>query len=428
MKMIRNSILFILFFSAVNYAMSDETSVLQDAHEATWKAINAKDAMKGSDVHDKALSIKDRIKLLIDSGHLQSTKAFAKNLASSAKSATKRSMNLPPDVDSMTAVDRHLQSGKVLVFISNSMPRGQVRSLLESLKSTNHNVEVAYRGLFKGNRNITQFTKQLSYQLNDMGIESSNASIGLNPTIFREVGVSVVPTLAYIHSDKSISRLTGVVNIDRFVEDLSDTGVDLGNDGATYDIEEKDFFVELQERMAMVDWKKKVQSAKDNYWKKQSPYDLSISMNDESYDVDMTVEVNENIYAEYNGERHVIATKGQRFNPLYQPSMAGFNRRMLIFNPNDSRQIKWAIDQVNEALLNNERPMVMLTSLLEGNRSETFSDLEGRLNVKIYLVQDVIIQRFNVQKIPTIIRRKNADSGLMSVTNFSCRGVDTCEM
>lgn len=407
-------------------AYSAEESVYEQANATAWKAIQAKEAMKGSDQDTNAKTVKEKVLELISSGKFTSNKKLAQDVATRARTSTLDAMNALPDGDPATAVERIMAPGKIIVFISNSMPRGQLISLFRSLEATDLDVEIAYRGLFEGNHTIMDAFRQSGRMLKDLGVKNLGADFNMNPTAFREANIRVVPSMIYVHKDRQLSRVTGSLNVRSFHKSILDSPKDFGNEGAVFDIEEKDFFLEVQERAAKVDWNKKVEHAKQAYWDKQTPYTIPISSEYRSYDVDMTVVVSQDIYAEYNGKKHVIAKAGDRFNPLDQPSMGQFNRRILVFNPNDKKQSEWAKKQVSSSLAINERPVIMLTELMAEDKEKTFSTLEERFRMPIYLLQDKVITTFNLTRVPAAIKRVSPYSGSMRVTYFNCNRKDVC--
>jgi hypothetical protein len=417
---------FLIFLIAYSSAHSADVSVYEQANEAAWRAIQAKEAIQREGGDLQAKTIKTKIQDLVASGKFKASNTSAVNVAKRARHSTLEALNALPNGDSATAIDRIMTPGRVFVFISKSMPRGQLLSLLKSLEHINLDVEVAYRGLWEGNRTIMDAFRQSGRMLRDFGVKRLGAEFNMNPTAFREAGVTVVPTMVYVHGDRQLSRVTGSVNIRSFHESIEDAPKDFGNEGAVFEIQEKDFFVEIQERMAKIDWKQKVEQAKKTFWNKITPYNIPVSSEYESFDVDMTVVVNQDIYAEYNGKKHVIARSGDRFNPLDRPEMAQFNRRMLVFNPNDGKQALWAEDQVRNALSLNERPVIMLTELLATDKHKTFSVLEERYKMPIYLLQDKVITTFNLTQIPAAIKRVSDYSGSMRVTYFNCSKGEAC--
>lgn len=422
--MIRYLLVFLsVIFLSVN---SVGESVYEQANATAWKAIQAKEAMKGSGQDVNAKTVKEKVLELISSGKFKSNKKIAKDVATRARKSTLDAMNALPDGDPATAIERIMAPGKIFVFISNSMPRGQLVSLLRSLEAIDLDVEVAYRGLFEGNHTIMDAFRQSGRMLKDLGVNKLEADFNMNPTAFREANINVVPSMIYVHKDRQLSRVTGSVNVRSFHQSIMDSPKDFGNEGAVFDIEEKDFFVEVQERAAKVDWNKKVEHAKQAYWDKLTPYTIPTSSEYRSHDVDMTVVVSQDIYAEYNGKKHVIAKAGDRFNPLDQPSMGQFNRRILVFNPNDKKQSEWAKKQISSSLAINERPVIMLTELMSKDKEKTFSTLEERFRMPIYLLQDKVITTFNLIRVPAAIKRVSPYSGSMRVTYFNCNRKDAC--
>src|SRR5690606_3219656 len=110
---------------------------------------------------------------------------------------------------------------------------------------------------------------------------------------------------------------------------------------------------EIQDRMSSINWQEKIGKAKDRYWERNSPKSLPTGVEGLKLSLDMSVRVDDDISADANGKHYVIARKGEVFNPMLQPMMSQYNRRIIVLNPNEERQVAWAKDEVQDALSRN---------------------------------------------------------------------------
>lgn len=412
----------VLVFTLIAFGVSagsDESSY-QRANAAVWGAIESSEAGKGGAENEQALNIQKRVSEWISSGAYSQEKEAAQAIYDTTMEAREQSGMFG---DQEEAVERIRMPGKVYVFVSKSMPTGVLRSLFQSLNTRDleFEVEVAFRGLFEGDKTFIDFSNSAGQLVSDLGLKESDAVVGMNPTAFREFSVTSVPQLVYVHEDGSISRRKGSVNVRDFHRSLGDTGSDHQKTGETYKIAERDFFEEIEERLAKIDWDKKIEVARDNYWNKIDGEFKNLQQSSlyEVRDVDMTVVVSSNIIANDGIRDHIIAREGERFNPLDQPIMAAFNRNMIILDPNSPSQLDWAKKAVGESLVRNERPVVLLVKFLEGEREKTLEQMEGFLKSHTYLADKRILSRFGITAVPVSIK-KSPVSGYMRVTQYAC--------
>lgn len=314
--------------------------------------------------------------------------------------------------------------GKVYVFVSSSMPKGQIISLYQSLSRTPLNVEVAYRGLFPGNRTLIDFSRQAGEILRDSS-DQVNAIVGLNPTAFKEFGVDQVPCLVFISENGEPIKQYGSVNVSEFFNSASRGESIVSPVGATFAIAERDLIEEIQDRMSSINWQEKIGKAKDRYWERNSPKSLPTGVEGLKLSLDMSVRVDDDISADANGKHYVIARKGEVFNPMLQPMMSQYNRRIIVLNPNEERQVAWAKDEVQDALSRNMKPVVMLSELLSGDKWDTFGKLEKELLVSIYSLPDIVVDRFSLSSVPVVIE-PSVTRGFMDINYIRCDGA-VCE-
>src|SRR5690606_34044894 len=115
-----------------------------------------------------------------------------------------------------------------------------------------------FRGLFEGNKTFVDFSRTAADLVYELGLRNTDTNITLNPTAYREFGVTEVPQLVYSHEDESVSRVLGSINIIGFFKQLEAEGKTFPKAGNTFEIAERDFFEEIQERLAKIDFDKRI--------------------------------------------------------------------------------------------------------------------------------------------------------------------------
>lgn len=429
MKMRKSSLVKILFFLVlVSNAYADSAqkeSAYQRANKAVIGALDAADNAKGGQQSIDTQAIKDKVAEWMSSGAYSEQEAKAQAVYDRTMEARQESVLFG---DQQQAIERIKKTGKVYVFISSSIPDGVLRSLFLSLNDQDFDfeVEIAFRGMFEGDKTFIDFSRSAGQLVSRLGLRDTKAVVGMNPTAYREFSVSDVPQLVYVHEDGSITRRKGSINVRGFYESLTSTGVEQQRLGEIYKIAERDFFEEIEERLAKIDFDKRIEAAKDNYWNKVVGdfKNLPQSSEHEVRDVDMTVTVSKDIIANDGYRDHVIAREGERFNPLDQPMMASFNRNMIIFDPNSNAQLEWAKKAVEKALAANEMPVVLLAKFIIDDREKSLSLIEKQLSSVVYLADKKILERFNVKAVPVLIK-KSPVHGSMRVTQYACE-YDRC--
>jgi conjugal transfer pilus assembly protein TraW len=348
----------------------------------------------------------------------------AKELAAEARRASLESISTSGRQSA--AVERMAQSGRVYVFVSSSMPRGQFVSLFKSLQGTDLDVEVVYRGLLPGNRTLVDFSREVKTFVRTIEPEFS-VPISLNPTVFREAEVGVVPALAVVDGMGRYVVREGEINVRSFLDDISRGVTERKRLGAVADVAERDLTEEIRERLLAIDWDSKIKAAKSRYWVRQGLGSLPVASKTEAFDIDMSVVVNDDVQAEIDGQTVVIARKGSVFNPLDQPAFRTFNRSLLVFDPNDPRQIEWAKAKVTEALTLNRAPMLLISDVLEGRGWDSFQELEQAFGSRVFVLLPQIVSRFHLDSVPVLIN-PSVIPGSMRVSYFNCVGGSSCDL
>lgn len=357
-------------------------------------------------------------------GHDEALFVRAREAATAARRASLEAISTSERQSAAT--ERMAQPGRVYVFVSSSMPRGQFVSLVKSLQGTDLDVEVVYRGLLPGNRTLVDFSREVKSFVRTIESEFS-VPISLNPTVFREAGVDVVPALAVVDEMGQYVVREGEINIRSFLDDISRGVTERKRLGAVVEVAERDLTEEIRERLLAIDWDSKIKAAKSRYWERQGLRGLPVSSKTEAFDIDMSVVVGEDIQADVDGQTVVIARKGSVFNPLDQPAFRTFNRSLLVFDPNDQRQIEWAKAKMAEAFALNRAPMLLISDVLEGRSWDSFQELEQVFGSRVFVLVPQIVSRFHLASVPVLIN-PSVTPGSMRVSYFNCVGGSSCDL
>jgi len=314
------------------------------------------------------------------------------------------------------------------IFVSQSMPEQLLSTLYQSFETQpdDGHVEIVFRGLKPDQRSVSQMMRDIWKFISDNGLKPE-VSITLNPTLFRELNVTSVPQIAHIMPDGEVARVKGMLNHHFFLAQLDDAEtLDLGVQGELFSISERSLIEVIQERIAEIDWDQKKRNAINSFWRNYLYEALPPASVPKSFYADMRVLVSKDIP---DGRGGLIARKGEMINPFDSVAgMTNYNRRVIVFDPNHASQLSWAKYQVEAALKLNQRPVPMLTNIIEGD-IETFPKVERFLKTQIYLLIPEAVKRFSLSESPTLVTRSRLKPSSMLVQVFACNdGSGLCKV
>ena len=234
---------------------------------------------------------------------------------------------------------------RVLVFGSLALPDETLRNLLD--QASEPNVVFVLRGLAEGIgfRNTQARIEAL------IDVDSGRIpNVVIDPTLFQRYRVTVAPTLVLQRTApggaEAPVRVTGAVPVDwlrRQARRASATEpVDLGRRAEVHEIAEADLILEMQRRLAAVDFESRRQAAIDRFWSSQQFLSLPDAPQDAAFEIDPTVRVTADI-TDLNGQ--VLVAAGERFNPLDSVPMT---KTVVVFRGTDPRHRAKAAELAGE--------------------------------------------------------------------------------
>ena len=289
----------------------------------------------------------------------------------------------------------------VLVFASFSMPEITLRNLL--VQASEPHVVLVLRGLAEG-IDIGNTQARVERLIDAPGGRVPNVLI--DPTLYRRYGVEVAPTLVLQRhtpgGEEIPVRVTGAVPVDwlrRQAGRVSATeAVDLGRRAEIYEIAEPDLVVEMQRRLAQVNWEAQRQEAIDGFWRSGHTFlDLPDAPQDAQFAVDPTVRITENITDE-NGR--VLVAAGERYNPL---DILPMTKTVIVFRGTDPRHRAKAAEIAAE-VRSEGRGVILLTTVVDTEGGwESLSAMETAVQGPVYLLMPNVAERFHLRHAPSTV-------------------------
>jgi len=297
------------------------------------------------------------------------------------------------------AAGDRIASGRIFIFASLSVPEATLRALL--VQSQEPSVTLVLRGVPK--TSSIPATLRALHALSPKG--ELAPSVIIDPTLFEKFAVTTVPTFVMKTPGGQYSRVRGAVTTDwlrRQDNVRADGGNDFGLRGETYPIAEPDLIVELQQRMAAIDWSKHRDNALQKFWSR--PHDfaqLPAARTERRFLVDPTIELTDDIS---DLEGHVLLRAGTRFNPL---AWVPLRKTLVVFDGTDRRQVAKAVE-LSLSLTSAGRPLVLLTTRIDPVRGWThISDLEKILQGVVYVLPPALVERLRLTAIPATVERED---------------------
>jgi conjugal transfer pilus assembly protein TraW len=290
------------------------------------------------------------------------------------------------------------QEGQILVFISSSMSKVNIRSLLEEAK--NIRASILLRGFIDNS-----FVKTTNYIQEYYSKDQDLGGILIDPESFKDFNVDSVPTFVLLEKSSKkgnkYRKLVGNITLSAASEILKkapsdDVLANLGIYGTSFEIKEQDFEEMILGKLALL----KTQGKIDEFNKAltikitkriQNPPKISgieKARKNRKFLVDLSKVISQDI-KDIRG--NVIVKKGTRVNPL---SHTEFSKDIYFIDGDDPKQIDWLKEQNGNSsnrivILIGGRPIELQEELKE----RIYFDLRGDFSTK-----------FNITKVPSIVR------------------------
>lgn len=318
---------------------------------------------------------------------------LAKEMASSQYNAVaENGQDLPSEASADKNGDVPL---RYLIFISQSMPDAEVKSLAQTYAGRK-DVALVLRGMLPG-QNISKVQSWILKMLAPIEVGTLIPNINMDSQPFTELGVSHVPVIARYDDDGKVQAyalgMTSIGWIDEKVQ--SGAAGNLGSFGPTVQVGEEDIVEVMQRRAAEYDWAGAAEGALDRFWARTEKYDLPRTQVRRTLTMDPTIEVQKTITAP---DGTVIAAAGDRVNPLefmpFQPVLA-------FFDPADVEQVQWA----KAIVADSEAPVILMASQLRSLEGlEGLGRMSDDIGSRIFKLPSDVRERFNLQVVPTLVR------------------------
>lgn len=168
--------------------------------------------------------------------------------------------------------------------------------------------------------------------------------------------------------------------------------VDLGTIGNVYDVKEKDFLKEVEERASTVDWGSMIDAAGKKIKANAGKVDMSFpkAADNATYYIDLTTKLDYPVYVrDKAGKPQVLYPKGYKFNVL---DYVKLKQRYVIFDAERPEEVAWYKSIFADDP--NTMPIISRGSAL---------DFAKEVKREIYILDSRLADRFKLKFTPTVI-------------------------
>jgi type-F conjugative transfer system pilin assembly protein TrbC len=274
---------------------------------------------------------------------------------------------------------------KYIVFISLSMPSQALRALFEQARERK-DVVFYIRGwkppaLLDVVRRIHEAAGSSDYAV----------PVYVDPYAFKGYDIAHVPVILRDDSSGEVRRIDGEISLEAAIEKI-ESGEKLPDYplGITHEIEEPDPIEYAKAKADTIDWEAKLEGAKQRYLTTVTGVEIPQAGLDETYYVDLTVRVQEDI----QGPKGILAKAGTQINPL--ASMV-VRHGYVFFDPSKPRQI----EVVREWQRQHNNLVLIATRMAP--LSEARNTLVEDLGQPVFTLNQTLADRFQITKVPALV-------------------------
>lgn len=328
----------------------------------------------------------------------------AQSLADTTKSISKDATDGNVDVYSDLKLPKVLDNGKAkkclqvdedfkntfLYFYSHSMPDASIKEALRTIVEHNRQCRNGRQAVlvvngFKDN-SFLEAIKAMHKIMDELKL-TDDLPIQMNPDLFAKYDVKQVPQMV-IETKEAIGRIKGDISVSYMIETLDRAVSDYGRYGNLYEIKEQSVVEFMQAKIAEA--LEKFKEKAPEIAKKAmilSKYDgrFEKAKEDKVFHINPSIILTEDI-ADLNGK--VLFPAGTVIDPTEHIALSG---KYLIIDGNDESQVEYARDGVFEKIM-----------IASGDASQVMKKIKKR----VYFVNDLIIQRFSISRLPSIIEQE----------------------
>ncbi|MFC1353975.1 MAG: conjugal transfer protein TraW [gamma proteobacterium symbiont of Clathrolucina costata] len=286
-------------------------------------------------------------------------------------------------------------SGRIIFFASHSLGREGLEDLLYTASITPESMVV-----FRGIRDIDNFAASVFEIQKLAATQLPMAKVVLDPTLFRDYGVTKVPTIIYLDEDKQseIARVSGLAQPNWLVSKVeSGKGGDFGARGPVEDILERDLIEVMQEKVAAIDWAEKKENAIKRFWDKQQFIDLIRARKLRTRYLDPSIVMSDDLR---DADGNVLVARGTVINPL---ELRPFTQAVVVFDPLDHKQIGLVEQRLADLAKTYPRVTLVVTQFDRAEGWDSYKSITNHFDAPVFKLTPDLLSRFELEYVPSII-------------------------
>lgn len=317
-----------------------------------------------------------------------------------------------------------------LVFASFSLSEETLK-LIYRAAAGSERTAIVFRGLPPNCTTINQAIRKMQSLAIKLKLKTP-PNVLINPVWFKQYQVNAVPTILVLEQktpNRSGNPATGKVQdvpkVIASVRGLADPAWlyqrlsegrkgDLGQQGPTNIIAEKDLIDEMIARAENIDWEQKKQQALSRVWTNLPISELSPALSQRKRLIDPTFTVNQDVKLP-NGQ--FIAHQGDKINPLDRRQ---FNRLLVIFNGSVQREMAYVKEHlaswIAKANVQPHQVKLIITGLDRKRGWDSYASLMNFFDDEIFVLTPEVKQSFALEHTPSIVY---ADGRRFAVEEFN---------
>lgn len=295
----------------------------------------------------------------------------------------------------MVEASKKKLAGRTIIFTSMSLGPETMEEIFRT-SSVGDGVVVAFRGV----TDEAHFAQSILSIQELAAKQSPIAKVVVDPTLFRDYGITSVPTIVYLAEDKEteVARVSGLSSPDWMYAKVKvgKTG-DFGVRGPVEDIQERDLIEVLKEKVAGINWADKKEEAIKRYWSKQQFIELPKAIKPRRREIDPSIMISSNI-TDVDGK--VLVPQGTIINPL---ALRPFHQALIIFDPLDSNEIE-LVDQRLEQLKNDYSRITLIVTRFDRETGwDSYKSITDHFDAPVFNLTPDIHSRFEIERTPSIV-------------------------
>lgn len=254
--------------------------------------------------------------------------------------------------------------------------------------------------VFRGIRDIDNFAASVFEIQKLAATQSPMAKVVLDPTLFRDYGVTKVPTIIYLDEDKQseIARVSGLAQPNWLVSKVeSGKGGDFGARGPVEDILERDLIEVMQEKVAAIDWAEKKENAIKRFWDKQQFIDLIRARKLRTRYLDPSIVMSDDLR---DADGNVLVARGTVINPL---ELRPFTQAVVVFDPLDHKQIGLVEQRLADLAKTYPRVTLVVTQFDRAEGWDSYKSITNHFDAPVFKLTPDLLSRFELEYVPSII-------------------------